>query len=281
MSVKAKKENHAKIGRILTYIVLIFLAIISIVPFYNMIIGCTHDNAALATSFQMIPGKHLLDNYHRLQDNVNIWRGLANSVVISVIYTAISTYIGALTAYGFAKYKFKGNKVLFWIVLATMMLPGQLGIIGYFQEMNNLRLLDNYIAILMPSFATPVMVYWIRQYIDAYVPNELLESARIDGCNEFKIFNKIIFPVIIPGVATQAIFTFVGCWNSYVQPSILLFSQEKFTLPILVQQMQGVYKTDYGVVYLGVTLSVVPILLLFMFCSKKILESSMSGAVKG
>ena len=107
------------------------------------------------------------------------------------------------------------------------------------------------------------------------------ESARIDGCNEFKIFNKIIFPVIIPGVATQAIFTFVGCWNSYVQPSILLFSQEKFTLPILVQQMQGVYKTDYGVVYLGVTLSVVPILLLFMFCSKKILESSMSGAVKG
>ena len=249
MSMQSKKEGHGKLYRTLTYIFLIFLAIISIVPFYNMIIGCTHDNAALATSFQMIPGKHLLDNYHRLQDN--------------------------------AKYKFKGNKVLFWIVLATMMLPGQLGIIGYFQEMNNLRLLDNYIAILMPSFATPVMVYWIRQYIDAYVPNELLESARIDGCNEFKIFNKIIFPVIIPGVATQAIFTFVGCWNSYVQPSILLFSQEKFTLPILVQQMQGVYKTDYGVVYLGVTLSVVPILLLFMFCSKKILESSMSGAVKG
>ena len=241
MSVKAKKENHAKIGRILTYIVLIFLAIISIVPFYNMIIGCTHDNAALATSFQMLPGSHLMDNYKRLQDNVNIWRGLANSIFISVTYTLISTYIGALTAYGFAKYKFRGNKVLFWIVLATMMLPGQLGIIGYFQEMNGLGLLDSYLSIIMPSFATPVMVYWIRQYIDAYVPNELMESARIDGCNEFKIFNKIIFPVIIPGVATQAIFTFVGCWNSFVQPSILLFSQEKFTLPILVQQMQGLW----------------------------------------
>ena len=152
MSMQSKKEGHGKLYRTLTYIFLIFLAIISIVPFYNMIIGCTHDNAALATSFQMIPGKHLLDNYHRLQDNVNIWRGLANSVVISVIYTAISTYIGALTAYGFAKYKFKGNKVLFWIVLATMMLPGQLGIIGYFQEMNNVRVLDNYIAILMHMF---------------------------------------------------------------------------------------------------------------------------------
>ncbi len=281
MGMKTKKENQAKIRRILTYVVLIFLAIISVVPFYNMIIGCTHDNAALATSFQMLPGSHLMDNYKRLQDNVNIWRGLGNSIFISVTYTLISTYVGALTAYGFAKYKFRGNKVLFWIVLATMMLPGQLGIIGYFQEMNTLGLLDSYISIIMPSFATPVMVYWIRQYIDAYVPDELMESARIDGCNEFKIFNKIIFPVIIPGVATQAIFTFVSCWNSFVQPSILLFSQEKFTLPILVQQMQGVYKTDYGVIYLGVTLSVIPILLLFMFCSKKILESSMAGAVKG
>ena len=103
--------------------------------------------------------------------------------------------------------------------------------------MNGLGLLDSYLSIIMPSFATPVMVYWIRQYIE--------------------------------------------CWNSFVQPSILLFSQEKFTLPILVQQMQGVYKTDYGVIYLGVTLSVIPILLLFMFCSKKILESSMAGAVKG
>ena len=276
---KNKRENQAH--RIITYLFLTFLAIISIVPFYNMIIGCTHDNAALATSFQMLPGIHLSDNYRRLQDNVNIWRGLANSVFLSTLFTIISTYTGALTAYGFAKYRFRGNRILFWVVLATMMLPGQLGIIGYFQEMNELKLLDNYIAILMPSFATPVMVYWIRQYIDAYVPNELLESARIDGCNEFKIFNRIIFPVIIPGVATQAIFTFVSCWNSYVQPSILLFSQEKFTLPILVQQMQGVYKTDYGVIYLGVTLSVIPILILFIFCSKMILKSTMAGAVKG
>lgn len=281
MSTKVKKESNGKVRKVVTYVVLILLAVVSVVPFYNMIIGCTHDNAALATTFQMVPGKYLMDNYHRLQDNVNIWRGLTNSLFLAITYTVISTYIGALTAYGFAKYKFKGNKVLFWIVLATMMLPGQLGIIGYFQEMNNIGLLDNYLSILMPSFATPTMVYWNRQYIDAYVPDALIESARIDGCNEFKIFNKIIFPVILPGVATQAIFTFVGSWNSYVQPSILLFSQDKFTLPILVQQMQGVYKADYGVIYLGVTLSVIPILILFMFCSKKVLEGSMAGAVKG
>lgn len=279
MAGKSKEKVKTKLT--LTYLFLIFLAVISILPFYSMIIGCTHDNAALATSFQLVPGKYLAANFERLNSNVNIFRGILNSLFIAVLYTAISTYVGALTAYGFAKYRFRGNRVLFWIVLGTMMLPGQLGIIGYFQLMNDIHLLDHFAALILPSFATPVMVYWNRQYIDAYVPDELIESARVDGCGELKIFNKIIFPVIIPGVATQAIFTFVQSWNTYVQPSILLFSQDKFTLPVLVQQMQGVYKTDYGVVYLGVTLSVIPILIMFMFCSKKILESSMAGAVKG
>lgn len=276
-----KRKEKVKTKLTLTYLFLIFLAVISILPFYSMIIGCTHDNAALATSFQLVPGKYLAANFERLNSNVNIFRGILNSLFIAVLYTAISTYVGALTAYGFAKYRFRGNRVLFWIVLGTMMLPGQLGIIGYFQLMNDIHLLDHFAALILPSFATPVMVYWNRQYIDAYVPDELIESARVDGCGELKIFNKIIFPVIIPGVATQAIFTFVQSWNTYVQPSILLFSQDKFTLPVLVQQMQGVYKTDYGVVYLGVTLSVIPILIMFMFCSKKILEISMAGAVKG
>ena len=276
-----KRKEKVKTKLTLTYLFLIFLAVISILPFYSMIIGCTHDNAALATSFQLVPGKYLAANFERLNSNVNIFRGILNSLFIAVLYTAISTYVGALTAYGFAKYRFRGNRVLFWIVLGTMMLPGQLGIIGYFQLMNDIHLLDHFAALILPSFATPVMVYWNRQYINAYVPDELIESARVDWCVELKIYNKFIYPVIIPGVATQAIFTFVQSWNTYVQPSILLFSQDKFTLPVLVQQMQGVYKTDYGVVYLGVTLSVIPILIMFMFCSKKILESSMAGAVKG
>lgn len=280
--MRLNKHRNSFIGKnIVTYIFLLFLALICILPFYNMIIGSTHDNATLATSFKLLPGKYFFGNYSRLVNSVDIWRGIINSIVIAVAYTLISTYIGALTAYGFAKFRFKGNKILFWVVLVTMMLPGQLGIIGYFQLMSDMNLLDNYLSIIIPSFANPMMVYWNRQYIDSYVPNELIESARCDGCSEYKIFNKIIFPIIIPGVATQAIFTFVGCWNSFVQPSILLFSQEKFTLPVMIQQMQGIYTTDYGIVYLGVTMSVIPILIIFIFCSKKIMEGSMAGAVKG
>ena len=274
-------KYKTKFFHALTYALLLCLAAICIIPFYNMIINCTHDNAALATSFQMLPGKSLWTNYHHLAANVNIWRGMFNSMFISCASTLITVYIGALTAYGFAKYKFRYNKQLFWMVLATMMLPGQLGIIGYFQLMNNIHMLDTYAALLVTCFAPPAMVFWNRQYIDSYVPDELIESARIDGCGELKIFNRIILPIIMPGVATQAIFTFVESWNAFVKPSILLFSQNKFTLPILVQQMQGVYKADYGTVYIGVTLSVVPILIIFSLCSKKILEGATAGAVKG
>ena len=233
-----KYSVKTKFFRAITYGVLVLLALICIVPFYNMIINCTHDNAALATSFQMTPGKSLKTNYQHLAANVNIWRGLLNSLFISLASTVITVYVGALTAYGFAKYKFKYNKQLFWLVLATMMLPGQLGIIGYFQLMNNIHMLDNYAALLITCFAPPA-------------------------------------------VATQAIFTFVESWNAFVKPSILLFSQDKFTLPILVQQMQGVYKNDYGTVYIGVALSVIPILIMFVLCSRRILEGATAGAVKG
>ena len=157
-----KRKEKVKTKLTLTYLFLIFLAVISILPFYSMIIGCTHDNAALATSFQLVPGKYLAANFERLNSNVNIFRGILNSLFIAVLYTAISTYVGALTAYGFAKYRFRGNRVLFWIVLGTMMLPGQLGIIGYFQLMNDIHLLDHFAALILPSFATPVMVYWNR-----------------------------------------------------------------------------------------------------------------------
>ena len=170
-----KYSVKTKFFRAITYGVLVLLALICIVPFYNMIINCTHDNAALATSFQMTPGKSLKTNYQHLAANVNIWRGLFNSLFISLASTVITVYVGALTAYGFAKYKFKYIKQLFWLVLATMMLPGQLGIIGYFQLMNNIHMLDNYAALLITCFAPPAMVFWNRQYIDSYVPDELID----------------------------------------------------------------------------------------------------------
>lgn len=288
-AVKSKEtiQNSTRVKRrhpladILIYILLAILFLICIVPFYSMIISSTHDNATLASQFVLVPGKYLLKNYERMMMSTNIWRGMGNSLFLATAGTLLSSYFGALTAYGFSKYKFRGNKILFAVLLGTMMLPGQLGIIGYFNLMNDFKLLDSYASILIPSIASAMSVFWNKQYLDAFVPNALIEAARIDGAKELAIFHRVIFPIIIPAVATQAIFTFVGAWNNFLNPLILLFSEEKFPLPVLVQQMQGIYGTDYGVIYLGVTMSVLPILLIFVFCSRRIIDGVAVGAVKG
>ncbi|MGI5957799.1 MAG: carbohydrate ABC transporter permease [Massiliimalia sp.] len=276
-----KVKRHNPIANILIYLILAILFLICIVPFYSMLISSTHDNATLASQFVLTPGKYLVKNYQRMMMSTNIWRGMANSLFLATSATLLSSYFGALTAYGFSKYKFRGNKVLFAILLGTMMLPGQLGIIGYFNLMNSFKLLDTYAAILIPSIASAMSVFWNKQYLDAFVPNALIEAARIDGAKELVIFHRVIFPIIIPAVATQAIFTFVGAWNNFLNPLILLFSDNKFPLPVLVQQMQGIYGSDYGVIYLGVTMSVLPILIIFVFCSRRIIDGVAVGAVKG
>lgn len=278
---KIKKRKKNFVWDVLIYILLIFLVLICIIPFYSMIISSSHDNATLAASFQLLPGKYFIKNYTRMTLMVNIWKGFLNSIIIATTSTVLNAYFCALTGFGFSKYKFKYRKQLFWIVLITMMLPGQLGIIGYFQLMNNIKLLNTFPAIVIPSMISTMTVFWNKQYMDSYVPDSLIECARIDGCGELKIFHRIVFPIIIPAVATMAIFTFVGAWNNFISPLILLFSQEKFPLPVLVQQMQGMYKQDYGVVYLGVTMSVIPIMVLFSLCSRKVINGLTAGAIKG
>ena len=151
------------------------------------------------------------------------------------------------------------------------MLPARLGIVGYFQLMQGMHFLDTLAAIIFPSMVATTTVFWDRQYMDAYLPNAIIECARIDGCGELKIFHRIVLPIITPAAATMAIFTFVEAWNNFEYPLILLTSTEKYPLPLMVQTMSGVYSRDYGAVYIGVAFSIVPIMILFCFCSKKLL----------
>ncbi|SHF39832.1 multiple sugar transport system permease protein [Caldanaerobius fijiensis DSM 17918] len=275
------RESKVNISTGIIYVFLIIMSIISFLPFYIMIINSTHSNDELATKLLLLPGNSLIANYTRMVQNINIWRGFLNSVIIAVSCTVLSGYFSALTAYGFSKYKFKGNSILFWFILATMMIPGQLGLVGYFQLVKSLGLLDTYWPLILPSIASASSVFWIRQYIDSSVQDSLIESARIDGCGEFMIFNKIILPLIVPAIATISIFTFVGSWNNYLAPLVLIFSQDKFPLPVLVAMMKGYYSNDYGAMYLGVAISVVPIMIAFFFFSKHIVGGLTVGSIKG
>jgi multiple sugar transport system permease protein len=246
-----------------------------------MIINATHDNTELSTKLMLLPGKAALDNYTRLQGNVDVWKGFRNSLIIAVSCTVVSGYCSALVAYGFSKYKFKFNKALFWVVLATMMVPTQLGLIGYVQLCNKLHIINTFWALILPTIANAGSVFFIKLYTDTALHESLIESARIDGCSEFRIFNKIALPIIFPSVATMSIFTFINTWNNFLTPLVVLFEQEKYTLPILIVVARGVYQTDFGAIYAGVALSIVPIIIAFVFLSKYIIGGLSAGAVKG
>ena len=282
-NVKRNTEGKAKkvVGKVFLYAFLILLAVVSFLPFFIMLIDCTHSNAEIATKLWIIPGSDLIANYHRLIANENIWQGFFNSLFVATSITIVSGYASAVVAYGFSRYKFKGNGVLYMVVLATMMIPGQLGIIGMYQLMTKLHLVNNFLSLILPTIANASSVFFIKGYTDGAVHESLIEAARIDGAKEFPIFNKIALPLMIPSVATMSIFTFINTWNNYLTPLILMQDSSKYTLPIMIVAAKGVYKTDFGAIYTGVAISVVPIMIAFIAMSKKIVGGLTIGGVKG
>jgi multiple sugar transport system permease protein len=279
---KRQRSSSKKFTKgFLIYIPLITLAILCIIPFYLMLIYSTHSNDEIASNFIFLPGSSLLENFDRMIKNVNIGGGFLNSIFISVSSTFLTLYFGSLTAYGFSKFNFKGNKKIFTFLLATMMVPGQLSLIGSYSWMNTLHLLDSYAAIILPAASNAFTVFFLKQFIDSSIPNEILESARMDGSGEFRIYNKIILPMLVPALSALGIFSFIGSWNNFLSPLVLLFSDNKFPLPVVVAMIQGYYSTDYGLLYLGVALSVLPIIIVFSIFSKKIMGGVAIGSVKG
>ncbi|WP_017380503.1 carbohydrate ABC transporter permease [Paenisporosarcina sp. TG-14] len=274
--------NKSNIVKGVIYTFLILLVIISFIPFYMMIINATRSNSdILQNGFTLFPGGAIKENYEILMSYMNLWRGFLNSLIIALSVTFVSSYFSALTAYGFCIYKFKGSNFLFVAVLVLMMVPGQLGLIGFFDLVQTMGLLDSYIPLIIPSLASPFVVFFLRQFLITAMPIAILEAARIDGASEFKIFHIIGFPIMMPAVATMAIFTFIGSWNNYILPLVVIFSPEKYTLPVMMGALRGSQVAqNLGSMYLGIAISVVPIMIAFLFFSKYIISSISAGAVK-
>lgn len=269
------------VARFIIYVVLIVLAAVCLLPFYSMIAAATHSNVEIATTLPLWFGDQLLNNYHRLMGTINVWRGFLNDLFISVTATVLSLYFSGLTAFGFAKYRFKGNQVLFMILLASMMVPGQLGIIGFFRLMNTFHMLNTYYPLILPSIASAFSVFFFRQVIDDAIPDGLVEAARIDGAGELRIFHVMALPLLAPALATMGIFSFIGNWNSFMMPLIILFDDIIQPLPVMIAMTQNQFSTDYGAQYVGVAISVVPIIILFVVLSRRIIGGLSVGALKG
>ncbi|MGX9805763.1 carbohydrate ABC transporter permease [Exiguobacterium acetylicum] len=275
------KQKKAWFGKSVIYIGLVVLTIACIIPFLMMIINATRSNEEVLSGFSLIPGNSLAENYAALSSYVNIWSGFKNSLIIAVLVTVLSGYFSALTAFGFAFYQFKGKNAMFVFMLVMMMVPGQLGLIGFYELSKNLGLLDSYIPLIVPAIASPFTVFFVRQYVQTVLHPSLIEAARMDGASEFRIFHTIALPMMMPAIATMSIFTFIGSWNNYIMPLVLLFSPEKYTLPVLMGFLKGSQVAEnLGSLYLGIAISVVPIMIAFLFLSKYIVSSISAGAVK-
>ncbi|WP_342758837.1 carbohydrate ABC transporter permease [Kineothrix sedimenti] len=271
-----------KVNQTIIYLLLLLLSTICLLPFIMMLVNSTREGTDIMKSFTLIPSDYLMKNWAVVKANLNIPRGFANSIFISVLSTVLAAYFSSLTAFGFAFYRFKGRKVIFTIIIVSMMIPAQLGLLGFYDLSTKLGLIDSFIPLIVPSVASPATVFFLRQYLLSVMPKSLLEAPRIDGANEFYIFHKIGLPIMSPGIATMAIGIFIGSWNSYLLPLVILNSQRKFTLPVMIASLNSVrdIATNIGATYVAVAISVVPIIIVFCFCSKYIISSISSGSVK-
>jgi multiple sugar transport system permease protein len=235
-----------------------------------------------SNAISLIPSKYLFSNYAVFGGkSFSPIIGLVNSMIISIGATALTAYFSSLTAYALVAYNWKLRQPFFAFILAVMMVPAQLTSIGFYQFMYRIGWTNSYLPLILPAAAAPTVVFFMRQYLLGTLSLDIVNSGRIDGAREFHIFNRIIIPIMKPAIATQAIFAFVTSWNNYFMPSILLTSKEKYTMPIMISQLKGdIYKTEYGSVYLGLALTVLPLFVVYFSLSKYIIAGVALGGVK-
>lgn len=276
------KQNTAL--KVVIYIICIILAIISILPFWIMLVNATRSTTEIQqNAISFLPSGYFLNNLKiLLGKSFNPAKGFLNSFIISAGSTSLAVYFSSLTAYGLTAYEWKLKQPFFSFIMAVMMIPGQITMIGFYQMAYKLGLTNNMWMLILPAIASPSMVFFMRQYLQSTLSMEIVQSARIDGAGEFLTFNRIVLPIMKPAIATQAIFSFVSSWNNLFTPLVLLTDQDKYTMPIMVSLLRGdIYKTEYGSVYLGLSLTVLPLIIVYLILSKYIIAGVALGSVKG
>ncbi|SDI82590.1 carbohydrate ABC transporter permease [Streptococcus equinus] len=280
MSTQAK--NRLRV--IVAHFVLITLSFMCLFFFYILIINATHSHAELQKGFSALLGGSLFDNLIKVANDGSfpMFHGILNSLIISGLTAAICTYFSALTAYGLYVYDFKLKKVAFTFILAILVMPTQVTSMGFLRLITNMGMYDSWLPLIIPSVASPAVFYFMYSYLESSLPLSLVEAARIDGSNEFRTFNTIVLPIMKPAIAVQAIFTFVGSWNNYFIPALVIQTKSKMTVPILIATLRGAdyMNFDMGKIYTMILVAIVPIIIVYLFLSKYIIAGVTLGGVK-
>lgn len=281
-SMKSKKSDILR--SVIVHAVLILLAIMCLFFFYILIVNATHSHADLQKGFSPLPGKDFLTNLRKVANDGTfpMFRGIFNSLIVSGCSAAICTYFSSLTAYGLYAYDFKLKKVAFTFIMAILVMPTQVTAMGFLRLITKMGMYDSLLPLIIPSIASPAVFYFMYSYLQSSLPLSLVEAARIDGSNEFRTFNRIVLPIMKPAIAVQAIFTFVGSWNNYFVPALVIQSKDKMTVPILIATLRGAdyMNFDSAKIYMMTLVAIVPIVIVYLLLSKYIIAGVALGGVK-
>lgn len=275
-----KKRIGFTVGRFTISICLILLAVLTLLPFYWMLVMSTQSTNDIFSNPSILPGNYLKQNFKSIL-NVNFFGAFFNSTYVAVFSMILTVFFSAMAGFAFSKYNFKFKNALFVFVFATMLVPQEVGIIAYVVEMRTMGLSKTLLPLIIPNIANAFGVFWIKQYMEESVPYEIMESGWIDGCNDFRIFMQLVLPIVKPAIFTLAIIGFMASWNSYMLPLVIISKPSMYTIPLVIGLVGTLYLPDYGARILGVVLGIAPLLLIFVFTSKVITRGLTAGAVKG
>lgn len=280
-----EKKSNINVRRIVAYSTLIFLVVLSLFPFLMLFINMSRTHIEISRGFSLLPGTGFMRNLSAVLDSPHmpILRSLLNSFIVAIGTVLLAVYFSTLTAFGIHAYHFKLKRIAFVFILLIMMIPTQVSALGFVNLVDMMNLRDSFIPLIVPAMASPVTFFFMIQYMKASLPLEIIEAARIDGSNEFMTFNRIVMPLMKPALAVQAIFIFVGSWNNFFMPALLLSDESMFTLPILVARLRGAdfLNFDLGQVYMLIGLSIIPVIIVYLLLSKFIVRGVSLGGVKG
>ncbi len=268
------------VKRIVVWILLGIMTVVSLIPFWLMFSMSTYKSEMIFQNNPLIPSDYLMENIRTILAS-NFLQSYGNSFFVSIFATIVSVLVCSMVGYGMTVYQFKAKRVVNVLIMLTMMVPTQIGIIGYMIEMRNLKLNQTLLPLIFVWIASGFGAYWMTSFIESALPLDLVESARVDGAGEFLIFFRIAVPCIRPGLLTLALLQFLWSWNSYMYPLVFINKQENYTIPIFVKSLASAYRTDYGAQLAGLSLSTIPILILFAFGAKNFIRGLTAGAVKG
>ncbi len=275
-------EKRFSIGKFIIHFLLIIGGIISLFPFYWLIVTATRTT----TDFMkfppvLIPGKQLLNNIQNLFKTIDFWGSFMNTIFVATITTLCVVFFCSMAGFFFAKFEFPGKKFLFSLLMATMMIPSQLSLVPSFIIMQKIGWVQSFKALIIPSIANAFGIFWVKQYTEGAIHDDLLNSGRIDGCSNFRLYWNIGLPILKPAIAFLAIFTFMGAWNNYLWPMVVISDPKKYVIQVALAQLNGVHKdTDYAMVMSGTLLATIPLILIFLTFSKQFISDIAAGAIK-